>query len=134
MKKFFTMISVAMLASCASFNQMEEPTDATTIQPKPKAATPKKEVVKIAPMKGWETWGCDKKVAFNWRFVDKKESHLDIRMNGSDMIERLTQVSVDAKTGKMFTDGYWSFQKLPKSGTLYKGNDLEVVASNCKAL
>lgn len=114
------------LAACSSHSS--KPREVVPFVPE---ISPEEQFMAGEPVKGWTYWICENSTEIYWRALDDQYSMLDVRLGGSDIVNRLTrQESAD---GSLYSDGRLSFQTKGNEGSLSWTSTERVIGSGCRA-
>lgn len=93
--------------------------------------SPEEQFMAGEPVKGWTHWVCDNGTEVYWRALDDKYAMLDVRLGGSDIVNRLT--SQESDSGTLYSDGRLSFRTEGNNGMLFWTTTEREIGSNCRA-
>ena len=123
-----TAVMALSLAACSSHSS--KPGKGETVPYVPEV-TPEEQFMAGEPVKGWTYWVCDNGTEVYWRALDDKYAMLDVRLGGSDIVNRLT--SQESASGNLYSDGRLSLHSEGDSGMLYWTTTEREIGSNCRA-
>jgi membrane-bound inhibitor of C-type lysozyme len=104
MKGLIALATLAVLGGCAS---MKAPQTSST----------------------WTTWVCDSKAQVNWRYADAAKAEVDVRLNESDQVFRLT---AEPGSPSLYSNGVLAFQNKGDEGLVYWEANNDLIGRGCK--
>ncbi|MCD5972171.1 MliC family protein [Pseudomonas quasicaspiana] len=79
----------------------------------------------------WTSWVCDSKAQVHWRYVDKAKAEVDVRLNESDQVFRLT---AEPGSPSLYSNGVLAFQNKGDEGLVYWDATNDLIGRGCKKL
>ncbi len=79
---------------------------------------------------GWTHWVCDSKAAFDWRYVDRSQSIVDLKLEGDGLIRHLNREP--ATDGQSYTDGLVAFHIRGDQGLVYWIANNDLIGRGCR--
>ena len=78
---------------------------------------------------GWTHWVCDSKAAFDWRYVDRSQSIVDLKLEGDGLIRHLNREPAD---GQSYTDGLVALHIRDDQGLVYWIANNDLIGRGCR--
>ncbi|KTT28895.1 lipoprotein [Pseudomonas oryzihabitans] len=79
---------------------------------------------------GWTHWVCDSKAAFDWRYVDRSQSIVDLKLESDGLIRHLNREP--ATDGQSYTDGLLAFHIRGDQGLVYWIANNDLIGRGCR--
>jgi len=79
---------------------------------------------------GWTHWVCDSKAAFDWRYVDRSQSIVDLKLESDGLIRHLNREP--ATDGQSYTDGLVAFHIRGDQGLVYWIANNDLIGRGCR--
>lgn len=77
----------------------------------------------------WTTWVCDSKAQVNWLYADAAKAEVDVRLNESDQVVRLT---AEPGSPSLYSNGVLAFQNKGDEGLVYWEANNDLIGRGCK--
>lgn len=104
MKGFIALATLAVLGGCASMKPAQTGN-------------------------AWTSWVCDSKAQVHWRYVDPAKAEVDVRLNESDQVSRLT---AEPGSPALYSNGVLAFQIKGDEGLVYWEATNDLIGRGCK--
>ncbi|UZE28743.1 MliC family protein [Pseudomonas asplenii] len=111
MKGFIALASLALLGGCAAFNL-------------PSSTSAKDN---------WTRWVCDSQTEVFWRYADRSQQSVDVRIGGADQVYRLKPEVGAVDSGVLYSDNMLAFHKKGDEGLVYWVATNDLIGRACKA-
>jgi len=84
-----------------------------------------------APEDNWTHWVCDSQAEVFWRYADKAQQEVDVRLGGGDIVYRLK--AEPSGSGALYSDDRLAFHSKGDEGLVYWVATDDLIGRGCKA-